>query len=375
MTGEYASRYRANLQGEIDSASLYRTLSEVERNPDIAKIYTKLALIEDAHAEFWKSRLKASGSEPPLLGPSVRTRMLRWLAQRFGPKFILPTIDTLEQLDSGQYDNQPEAVAANLPAAERSHARIIEALAGAYPQALLGGTLARFEGRHRGMGGNALRAAVLGANDGLCSNLSLVMGVAGAAFSPKTILLTGLAGLLAGACSMALGEWLSVNTTRESYQRQIAVEAAELEDVPDEEKEELALIYQAKGLPKEQALALAERLMANKDTALDTLTREELGLDPDELGGSPWIAGATSFLLFAFGAIFPVAPFFLLQGIAAVVASLGVSGIALFAIGAATSLFTGRGVLYSGIRQLLIGYVAAAFTFGVGRIVGVVVTG
>ena len=375
MTDEYASRYRANLQGEVDSASLYRTLAESERNPDIAKIYTKLALIEDAHAEFWKSRLKASGSEPPLLGPSVRTRILRWLAQRFGPQFILPTIDTLEQLDSGQYDSQPEAVAANLPAAERSHARIIEALAGAYPQALQGGTLARFEGRHRGMGGNALRAAVLGANDGLCSNLSLVMGVAGAAFSPKTILLTGLAGLLAGACSMALGEWLSVNTTRESYQRQIAVEAAELEDVPDEEKEELALIYQAKGLPKEQALALAERLMANKDTALDTLTREELGLDPDELGGSPWIAGATSFLLFAFGAIFPVAPFFLLQGIAAVVASLGVSGIALFAIGAATSLFTGRGVLYSGIRQLLIGYVAAAFTFGVGRIVGVVVTG
>lgn len=375
MTGEYASRYRANLQGEVDSASLYRTLAESERNPDIAKIYTKLALIEDAHAEFWKSRLKASGSEPPLLGPSVRTRILRWLAQRFGPQFILPTIDTLEQLDSGQYDSQPEAVAANLPAAERSHARIIEALAGAYPQALQGGTLARFEGRHRGMGGNALRAAVLGANDGLCSNLSLVMGVAGAAFSPKTILLTGLAGLLAGACSMALGEWLSVNTTRESYQRQIAVEAAELEDVPDEEKEELALIYQAKGLPKEQALALAERLMANKDTALDTLTREELGLDPDELGGSPWIAGVTSFLLFAFGALFPVAPFFLLQGIAAVVAGLGVSGIALFAIGAATSLFTGRGVLYSGIRQLLIGYVAAAFTFGVGRIIGVVVTG
>jgi len=375
MTDEYASRYRANLQGEVDSASLYRTLAESERNPDIAKIYTKLALIEDAHAEFWKSRLKASGSEPPLLGPSVRTRILRWLAQRFGPQFILPTIDTLEQLDSGQYDSQPEAVAANLPAAERSHARIIEALAGAYPQALQGGTLARFEGRHRGMGGNALRAAVLGANDGLCSNLSLVMGVAGAAFSPKTILLTGLAGLLAGACSMALGEWLSVNTTRESYQRQIAVEAAELEDVPDEEKEELALIYQAKGLPKEQALALAERLMANKDTALDTLTREELGLDPDALGGSPWIAGVTSFLLFAFGALFPVAPFFLLQGIAAVVASLGVSGIALFAIGAATSLFTGRGVLYSGIRQLLIGYVAAAFTFGVGRIIGLVVTG
>jgi VIT1/CCC1 family predicted Fe2+/Mn2+ transporter len=122
------------------------------------------------------------------------------------------------------------------------------------------------------------------------------------------ILVTGLAGVLAGSCSMALGEWLSVNTARESYQRQIDVEAAELEEVPDEEKEELALIYQAKGLPPDQAKALAERLIANKDTALDTLTREELGIDPDDLGGSPWTAGPRRFL-FAFGAIFPVAPF------------------------------------------------------------------
>ena len=210
------ARYRANLQGEVDSAALYRALSKTEPNSDIAKVYEKLASIEEAHAEFWKSQLRASGRRIPNLRPGMRTRVLRWLARRFGPQFVLPTVNTLEQLDSGQYDKQPEAVSAGLPAMERSHARIIEAIAGDDPQGLMGGTLARLEGRHRGMGGNALRAAVLGANDGLCSNLSLVMGVAGAALNAQAILVTGLAGLLAGACSMALGEWLSVNTARES---------------------------------------------------------------------------------------------------------------------------------------------------------------
>ena len=374
-TKESRARYRANLQGEVDGSALYRALSKTEKNPDIASVYAKLASIEEAHAEFWRSRLRESGGTIPILRPGTRTRILRWLARRFGPQFVLPTINTLEQLDSGQYDKQPDAAAAGLPAMERSHARIIEAIAGDDPKSLMGGTLARLEGRHRGMGGNALRAAVLGANDGLCSNLSLVMGVSGAALSAHAILVTGLAGLLAGACSMALGEWLSVNTARESYQRQIDVEAAELEAVPDEEKEELALIYQAKGLPAEQANALAERLIANKETALDTLTREELGIDPDELGGSPWTAGATSFLLFAFGAIFPVAPFFIITGTQAVVASLTVSGAVLFLIGTGTSLFTGRNALFSGVRQLVIGYAAAAITFGVGHLVGVAIAG
>ena len=369
------ARYRANLQGEVDSAALYKTLSKVEKNPDLAKIYERLASVEEAHAEYWRKQLRAAGSTPPNLKPDFKSRALRFLARRFGPSFVLPTVSTLEHLDSGQYDKQPEAVAGGLPPMERSHARIIEALAGSNPQALTGGALARLEGRHRGMGGNALRAAVLGANDGLVSNLSLVMGVAGAALDAHAILITGLAGLLAGACSMAMGEWLSVNTARESYQRQIDTEAQELEEVPEEEKEELALIYQAKGLPEDQAKALAERLISNKETALDTLAREELGIDPDELGGSPWEAAGTSFFLFALGAIFPVAPFFALTGMQAVLASLGLSGLALFAIGAGTSLFTGRGVFYSGIRQLLIGFAAAGVTFGIGHLIGVTVTG
>ena len=368
-------RYRANLQGEVDSAALYRTLARTERNPQLAQVYGRLAAIEEAHAEYWKDHIAAIDHHVPKLRPGFRSRALAWLAGRFGPAFVLPTVDTLEHLDSGSYDAQPEAVSGGLPAAERSHARIIEALAAGAPGALTGSTLARLEGRHRGMGGNALRAAVLGANDGLVSNLSLVMGVAGADLASHTILVTGLAGLLAGSCSMALGEWLSVNTARESSQHQVATEAEELEQVPDEEKEELSLIYQAKGLPEDLAKSLAEQLITNKKTALDTLVREELGIDPEELGGSAWAAAGTSFLLFAVGAIFPVAPYFALAGTPAVIASLAASGVALFLIGAGTTLFTGRWVLSSGLRQLLIGFAAAGVTFAVGKLIGVAVTG
>jgi VIT1/CCC1 family predicted Fe2+/Mn2+ transporter len=372
---ESTSRYRANLQGEIDSAALYRTLAEAEKDPGIQKVYERLAAVEESHAEFWRKRIRAGGQVVPKLTPDWRSRILGFLARRFGPAFVLPTINTLEHLDSGQYDKQPDAVAGGLPKDERSHARIIGALSTSAPGALSGATLAQLEGRHRGMSGNALRAAVLGANDGLVSNLSLVMGVAGAALNAHLILITGLAGLLAGACSMAMGEWLSVNTARESNQRQIDVEATELEEIPDEEKEELALIYQSKGLPEDQARALAEKLISNKETALDTLTREELGIDPTELGGSPWTAGATSFFLFSVGAIFPVAPSFFLTGMQAVFAALALSGLALFAIGAATSFFTGRTILFSGARQLLIGFAAAGVTYGVGRLIGVTVGG
>jgi VIT1/CCC1 family predicted Fe2+/Mn2+ transporter len=198
-----------------------------------------------------------------------------------------------------------------------------------------------------------------------------VMGVAGAAAAERTILLTGLAGLVAGACSMAMGEWLSVNSTRELYQNQIAIEARELQEFPEEEKEELALIYQAKGLGEEEAKALANRLLSQKGAALETLVREELGIDPKELGGSAWTAAGTSLVLFAVGAIFPVAPFFFVAGGTALAASLVLSGAALAVIGAGTSLFTGRGLLFSASRQLAIGYAAALVTYGIGRLAGV----
>ncbi len=363
-------RYRANLQGEVDSAQLYRTLAETEQDPHLAEVYRRLSAVEEAHAEYWRKQLAKQGAKPEAIRLSFRTRLLAWLAKRFGPQFVLPTISLLEQRDVGQYDKQPEAVAGGLPGAERSHNRIVQTIAGSVGGGVPGNTLARLEGRHR-TGGNALRAAVLGANDGLVSNLSLVMGAAGAVGTEKTILLVGLAGLVAGACSMAIGEWLSVTSSRELNQRQIDLEADELRRMPEEEKEELALIYQSKGLDEKAAKALAEQLMSKKDTALDTLVREELGIDPEELGGSAWTAAGSSFLLFAVGAVFPVVPFFWMTGNAAIAASVGLSALALAAIGAGTSLFTGRGVAYSAGRQLLLGLAAAAITYGIGRLAGV----
>jgi VIT1/CCC1 family predicted Fe2+/Mn2+ transporter len=368
-------RYRSNLQGEVDGETLYRALAEAEENPQLKEVFRRLASVEAAHAEFWRSRLERLGASEAPRGTGWRTRLLAWLARRAGPDLVLPLINVLERADSAHYDAQPEAVSAGLPADERSHARLIAAAARPAHGGLSGGALAKLEGRHRSGGGNALRAAVLGANDGLVSNLSLVMGVAGAQMPGRTLLVTGLAGLLAGACSMAMGEWLSVNSSRDFNRKQIAVEADELREFPEEEKQELALIYQAKGLSESQAKTLAERLISDKDTALDTLAREELGIDPEELGGSAWIAGATSFLLFALGAIFPVLPFFFLDGMAAVAASLGLSAVVMFAIGAGTTLFTGRGVLFSGVRQLLVGLAAAAVTYGLGRLIGVSIGG
>ena len=367
-------RYRDNLRAETDSSVLYRALAEAEVNPQLAKVYARLAAVEEAHAEIWRQHLQRIGAPPPKHSVGLRARILVWLARRFGPRFVLPVVNRLENSDSAHYDKQEEAVSAGMPRAERSHARLLRTISSA-TKGMSGGTLARLEGRHRAIGGNALRAAVLGANDGLVSNLSLVMGVAGAQLSSQSILITGVAGLLAGACSMAMGEWLSVTSSRELYERQIATEAAELETAPEEEEEELALIYQAKGLGEEEARALAKRLISDKSTALDTLAREELGIDPNELGGSPMVAAVTSFVLFALGAIVPVVPFFFVSGFTAVWVSLGISAAAMFAMGAGITFLTGRGVLVSGFRQLLIGIAAAGVTFGLGRLIGTALTG
>jgi vacuolar iron transporter family protein len=222
---------------------------------------------------------------------------------------------------------------------------------------------------------NWLRAAVLGANDGLVSNASLVMGVAGAELSGQSILVTGLAGLMAGSLSMALGEWLSVQSARELFEHQIGIEREELLAAPEEEAEELALIYQAKGLDPEQARALGKRLVQDHEAALDTLAREGLGIDPEELGGSAWVAAITSFLLFAVGAIIPVLAYFFVDGTTAVAISVVLSVIGLFAIGAAITIITGRNALVSGLRQVLFGVAASAITFGVGRLVGTTLGG
>ncbi|HXY44322.1 MAG TPA: VIT1/CCC1 transporter family protein, partial [Acidimicrobiales bacterium] len=298
-----AARYRANLQSEIDSAKVYRAMAAAEKSPQLASVYVRLAEVEERHASFWEERLRSLGLDPGRRAPSWRARTMAFLARRFGARIVLPTVATLEQVDQGGYDDQPETAGTKMRDQERSHARVLRYIAGGSPRGIAGETLARLEGRHRAPGGNSLRAAVLGANDGLTSNLALVMGVAGAQLKTTTILITGLSGLLAGAFSMAIGEWISVQSARELYERQVTTEAAEIHSVPDEEQEELALIYEAKGLPQDEAEQVAERLMADEQTALDAMVREELGLDPSELGGSPYAAGGASFVLFSIGAV------------------------------------------------------------------------
>jgi VIT1/CCC1 family predicted Fe2+/Mn2+ transporter len=225
---------------------------------------------------------------------------------------------------------------------------------------------------HRTGGGGTLRASIFGVSDGLVSNTALIMGFAGAQAEGQFVLLAGVAGLLAGSFSMAAGEYVSMRAQRELFERQIQLERDELETMPEEEERELVLIYQAKGLPKEEAESMAARLMQNPEVALDTLVREELGLDPSALG-SPWGASIGSFLAFAVGALVPVVPFFFGADASApfVVAAAALSAVALFAVGASLSLFTGRGALLSGVRQLGLGAAAAALTFGIGSIIGV----
>ncbi len=365
----------ASLQTEVDAGFLYLTLADLEENEQIAKVYRQLAQIEERHAESRKQQLRLKGQVVPACSPSRRARILAWLASRFGAQIILSTLTELER--SIAVSEKKEKARKGLPStgAESNHTRILQAIQQQVRSGLEGGTLGRLEGRHHNIGGNALRAAVLGANDGLVSNLSLVMGVAGASVQSTGILVAGFAGLLAGAISMALGEWLSVQSSRELYERQIAIEAAELETDPQQEALELSLIYQAKGLPESQAQALSRRLTANPEVALDTLVREELAIDPEELGGSAWEAAATSFALFALGAIIPVVPFLLAQGLSAVFFSLGISAVGLFGIGSAITLLTGREALYSGTRQMLFGLCAAGVTFGIGHLVGMAVGG
>ncbi|MCC6175521.1 MAG: VIT1/CCC1 transporter family protein [Chloroflexi bacterium] len=303
------------------------------------------------------------------------------------PEEARAMLDALETLDSGERSapassGAPRAQPAAEPAAS-APVGTVPSLPGALPAASTSDSaeeaaagIAQRERWHRigGNTGTSLRAAIFGVNDGLVSNLSLVMGVAGAEPGNQFVILAGVAGLLAGSFSMAAGEYVSIQSQREMFERQIALERDELEENPEEERAELALIYQAKGLPAPDAERLARTLMHDKRVALDTLAREELGLDPDELG-SPWGAAISSFAAFSLGAIVPVVPYLLVSGFLAFFISVILSAIALFLVGAGVSLVTGRGLLYSAVRMVLIGGLAAIVTYLVGKVIGVSVAG
>lgn len=368
-------KLKSQLQLEVDSAYLYQKLSEHYEDKLTKEVLRKMAEIEERHAQKVLTKLRALQPNATLCGPSLRARLQIKLGKYFGYEFILSNLALLESQIANSTIEKKQAKGEAITGLENIHLNIIQNIAPQKRSGFSGGFLSTFEGKHKSIGGNELRAAVLGANDGLVSNLSLVMGVAGATSGNAQILIAGIAGLIAGAISMALGEWLSVQSARELYLKQIEIEAEELENSPEEEKSELALLYQAKGMSEEQALKLANDVIADKETALDTLVKEELGIDKATLGGSPYKAAAASFLLFAIGAIIPVLPFFFTHGRHATEMSLFISTIGLFLIGAAITLYTGKGIIYSGLRQVIFGLIAALITYGIGKALGTTLLG
>ena len=359
-------RWQGLLASERDAAVLYSRLAEAETG-ERRKIFEELAGVERRHAGHWERKLTDAGARVPPPGrPSLRTTVIAAAARRLSAQAVLPMVERAERSDAGIYDVDPDA-APGMAEDERGHARALAKLIDGRPDPRE--QISRREGWHRGDRSGTLRAGVFGVSDGLVSNTSLVMGFAGSGAARTAIMLAGVAGLLAGSFSMAAGEYVSMASQREMYERELSLEAEEVRENPQEERAELVLLYRAKGLSRADAEHLADRIMADPKVALDTLAREELGLDPTALG-SPWLAAVSSFLTFALGAFVVVVPYLAGSGVAALVTAIALAAGSLLAVGAGIGMLNGRSALRSGLRQLLVGGVAAAVTFGVGHLIG-----
>lgn len=333
---------------EMQSVYLYNVLVEVETDEAHKNLFKKLAQAAEAQAKVWQEKMERNDEPVPNeYHADLRVKVVAKLIRFFGPRRIKPILAAMKVRGISIYSSR-KVIGHNMPTSvdEIGH-------------------------RHKGMeaGGN-LRAAVFGINDGLVSNASLIMGIAGATKDVNTILLTGIAGLLAGACSMAAGEYVSMRSQKELFEYQIGLEKEELEEYPEEEAEELALIYEARGIPLQQARDIAKEMMQDPDHALDTLAREELGLNPDDLG-SPFAAALASFLAFSFGAFIPLTAFLFYGGAQSVMWSALVTVATLFIVGVALSLFTGQRAFYCGMRMVVIGVSAGLITYIIGTLLGV----
>ncbi len=339
------SNPRESWQEEKRSAWLYRVVAQCEHGSTRESLFNELAQSADEQAEIWLKAIVQHGAPPPqTYRPDLRTRVVARLTRTFTPRTMRGVLAAMKVRGMALYtQTPPHATPTHIDDVGKRH--------------------------HKGVSGNALRAGVFGVNDGLVSNAALIYGIAGASQEPTIIVLTGVAGLLAGAFSMASGEYVSVRAQREMFEYQIGLERDELEKYPQEEAAELALIYAAKGMPMDEAKRVAEKLMEDPERALDTLTREELGLNPDELG-SPWVAAISSFAAFTTGAALPLLPF-LFGHSNALAVSIALTALGLFAVGASMSLFTGRHAVLSGLRMLGIGGAAGLATYFIGAWLGV----
>lgn len=382
-----SERYLQYLNSERRAARLYDALAELT-DGDRREALLELAEIERRHAAHWIDLLERAGAKVPpddeSLDPDDKEVLAR--AQQYSLDSVLTDLEEAEREAESVYDSEPDAPR-NMSVDERQHARVLRKLASQASAADLAATvatqkmeanrpfdaqaiLANSENWHHADKSGTARAAVFGISDGLVSNTALVMGFAGGGIGSQTVLFAGIAGLLAGAFSMAAGEYVSVAGQRDLFEKEIAIEAEELRTAPQEEERELELIYRAKGLDADMAKQVAKKIMSDPDVALDTMVREELGLDPDELG-SPVKVAASSFASFAVGAIVPVIPYLFLSGTAALALGIVLAVVALLVVGGTVGRISGSGTVKSALRQLAFGGGAAIVTYVIGHFIGV----
>jgi VIT1/CCC1 family predicted Fe2+/Mn2+ transporter/rubrerythrin len=361
-----------NLIDERDGAALYEGLAKYEKDREKARSFLEIAEAERRHAEIWRRKLEKEGVAIPLDRPSSRIRALIWLARRLGTAAVVPMVLEAEAGDADKYDAQGGEATA-IADEERAHRRTVAAMGRGEPTDARELIASRERWHRSSRSAGSIRAAIFGMNDGLVSNLSLILGVAGAGVEPRTVVVTGFAGLLAGAFSMAAGEYTSVASQRDLLAQQVAMEKREIEEAPEEEAAELTLIFKQKGLSTEQASRTAAEILKNPESAADTLVREELGLDPDDLG-SPMGAALSSFGMFAVGAFLPLVPFLATSGSPAVALSAAIAFLVLAGVGGLVGFLSGTSVWKSAFRMAGLAAVAAGVTYGVGRLFGATVT-
>jgi VIT1/CCC1 family predicted Fe2+/Mn2+ transporter len=385
--GSHQEIWLENLADERDAIALYEGLAARDSHAARASVLKGLAATERRHAEAWRRKLESAGAPIPDHAPSSRVRLLLWIARVFGVKAALPWVVMGESADVQKYGRQSGETAARLLVEEQEHLETLRRLekdgAAGAPAAEPAAADAAGGERgprspapepwHRVGRAGSIRAAVFGINDGLVSNVALVLGVAAAGADQRTLVITGFAGLLAGAFSMAVGEFVSVASQRDLLKRQVDLEARELAEDPDEEEAELRAIFQGKGLSAAQAADMARTIMKDPRQALDTLVREELGLDPTDLG-SPYGAAGASFVMFAIGAAVPLVPFFVAAGRIATTGSAVLSGAVLAAVGGLLGVLSGTGFFRSAFRMIALAAVAAGATIAIGRLIGVSVS-
>ena len=358
-------RYKTFFKNEMDAMALYKALAEVEKDKLRAEAFLRLARAEQRHAARWAKMLNYQETALEPTGHGLRIWALKNAARLLGTKRVVPILLIGESQDIKAYSKEPDT--REIVKDEREHSQTLRMLGGKQKDDV---DAIRDESKIWGSSSGSLRAAVLGVNDGLVSNLSLVMGVAGGSDQHSFVLLAGVAGLLAGSFSMAAGEYASMSSQKDILERQLQMEREELEQFPEEEETELAYIYRAKGFTSDEAKVIAKRVLSNPNVAIDTMAREELGMDQRALG-SPVGAALSSFISFAIGALVPLLPYLFVSESSSFIVSIFLSGVALLAVGGVIAWTAAKSFMYGALRMLILGGAAAAVTYGIGKLIGV----